>query len=61
MKLVEDLFTFTKTELLEIEFKENMVDLSIVIQNSIDNFSQLAKQKHISIIINQFGEEFVVW
>ncbi|PAD24033.1 two-component sensor histidine kinase [Niallia circulans] len=59
-RLVEDLFTFTKTELLEIEFKENMVDLSIVIQNSIDNVSQLAKQKHISIIINQFGEEFVV-
>lgn len=59
-RLVEDLFTFTKTELLEIELKENMVDLSIVVQNSIDNVSLLAQQKHISIIIHQFGKECVV-
>jgi len=59
-RLVEDLFTFTKTELLEIEIKGNTVDLSIIIQNSIDSVSLLAHQKHISIIMHQFGEECVV-
>jgi signal transduction histidine kinase len=46
-RLVEDLFTFTKTELLEMEFKESKVDLSIVLQRSIDSVSPLAHQKHI--------------
>jgi signal transduction histidine kinase len=55
-RLVEDLFTFTKTELLEMEFKENTVDLSIVIQKSIDSVSLLAHQKHISIIVYQLEE-----
>lgn len=59
-RLVEDLFTFTKTELLEMEFKENTVDLSIVLQRSIDSVSPLAYQKHISLIMHQFGEECVV-
>jgi signal transduction histidine kinase len=59
-RLVEDLFTFTKTDLLEMEFKENTVDLSIVLQKSIDSVSPPAHQKHISIIMHQFGEECVV-
>ncbi|MBP1933656.1 sensor histidine kinase [Ammoniphilus resinae] len=59
-RLVEDLFTFTKTELFEMEFKENTVDLSIVIQKSIDSVSLLAHQKHISIIVYQLGEDCVV-
>ncbi len=31
-RLVEDLFTFTKTEYLEMELNENMIDLRLVIK-----------------------------
>ena len=59
-RLVEDLFTFTKIELLETEIKENTVDLSIVLQKSIESVSPLANQKQVSIILNQFSEGCVV-
>ncbi|MFO1445059.1 HAMP domain-containing histidine kinase [Bacillus sp. Bva_UNVM-123] len=59
-RLVEDLFTFTKTEFLEMELKENKVDLSFVLQKSIDSVSPLADQKYISIIMNHIDEDCVV-
>ncbi|WP_313804669.1 HAMP domain-containing sensor histidine kinase [Cytobacillus sp.] len=59
-RLVEDLFTFTKTEMMEREFKENTVDLSYVLQKSIDSVRPLAHQKFISIIVKQFGEPCAV-
>ncbi|MCJ7841620.1 HAMP domain-containing histidine kinase [Lederbergia sp. NSJ-179] len=59
-RLVEDLFTFTKTEFLEMELKENTVDLSFVLQKSIDSVHPLAHQKHISIIVNQFDKDCMV-
>ncbi|MGN7938234.1 sensor histidine kinase [Virgibacillus sp. 6R] len=43
-----------------MKFKENTVDPSLVLQRSIDSVSPLAHQKHVSIIMHQFGEECVV-
>lgn len=59
-RLVEDLFTFTKTEYLEIEPNQNMVDLAHVLQNSIDSIKQQASQKHISIMEDRFEDDCVI-
>lgn len=59
-RLVEELFTFTKTEYLEAELQESMVDLPLVLQKSIDSLNPLARQKHISIIVEHFGQDCVV-
>jgi signal transduction histidine kinase len=48
-RLVEDLFTFTKIEYLETKLNNKTVDLKLILQNSIDSLSPLARQKHISI------------
>lgn len=49
-RLVEDLFTFTKTEYLENERNQNKVDLIDVLKKSIDSIELQATQKHISLI-----------
>lgn len=47
--LVEDLFTFTKMEHVEMKLHNQIMDVKTLMQNSIDNLIPLAKQKHISI------------
>lgn len=59
-RLVEELFTFTKTEYLDAELKENTVDLPLVLQKSIDSLIPLARKKHISIIVDHFGEDCII-
>lgn len=49
-RLVEDLFTFAKTEYQEMILSENMIDLSLVLKNSIQSLSPQAEQKDIYII-----------
>ncbi|UUZ92582.1 HAMP domain-containing histidine kinase [Paenibacillus sp. P25] len=48
-RLVEDLFTFTKVEYLEMKLQDNTIDFKLLLQRSIDSLSPLARQKHISI------------
>jgi len=48
-RLVEDLFTFTKMEHVEMKLHSQTMDVTTIIQKSIDNLSPLAQQKHISI------------
>lgn len=59
-RLVEDLFTFTKTEYLEMELKKNTVNLPILLKKSIDSLNPLAKQNNISIITNFFGGDCMI-
>lgn len=49
-RLAEELFTFAKTEYLEMELNENIIDFSLVLKNSIESLSPQAKQKDITII-----------
>lgn len=49
-RLVEDLFTFAKTEYQEMEPSEKMIDLSLVLKNSIESLSLQAQQKGISFL-----------
>jgi signal transduction histidine kinase len=48
-RLVEDLFTFTKMEYIETQLNNQSVDLTFVLQQSIDSLRPLARQKHIAI------------
>ena len=48
-RLVEDLFTFSKMEHVEMKPHNQTIDLKIIIQKSIDNLSPLARKKQISI------------
>ncbi|MET3697781.1 HAMP domain-containing protein [Bacillus oleivorans] len=59
--LVEDLFTFTKTEYMEMELKENTVNLPLVLQKSMDSLNPLARQKYISIIVNHMEDDCVIF
>lgn len=59
-RLVEDLFTFTKTDYLEIKLNENKIDLALVLMKSMDSLSPQARQKHISMIENNFADDCVV-
>ncbi|WP_088034756.1 sensor histidine kinase [Evansella clarkii] len=49
-RLAEELFTFAKTEYLEMELNENIIDFGLVLKNSIESLSPQAKQKDITII-----------
>ena len=51
-RLVEELFTFAKTEYQEMVRGENRVDLRLVLKKSIESLSPRAEQKDISIIAN---------
>lgn len=59
-RLVEDLFTFTKTEYAETELIENPIDLKQLLQRSIESLRPLAEQKHISVIANHLADDCVV-
>lgn len=59
-RLVEDLFTFTKTEYLEMELNKNTVNLPLLLQKSSDNLNPLAKQNNISIIVKKFGDDCTI-
>ncbi|MFD0695465.1 sensor histidine kinase [Paenibacillus sp. GCM10027628] len=48
-RLVEDLFTFTKMEYVEMNLHNQTVDFKLLLQKSIDSLIPLARQKHISI------------
>lgn len=56
-RLVEDLFTFAKTEYQEMILSENIIDLSLVIKNSIESLSPQAEQKDISIITDNLTRD----
>lgn len=56
-RLVEDLFTFAKTEYQEMELSEKMIDLSLVLKNSIESLSLQAQQKGISIITDHLTSD----
>ncbi|MBW8349348.1 HAMP domain-containing histidine kinase [Bacillus sp. IITD106] len=59
-RLVEDLFTFTKTEYLEMKLKKSTVNLPNLLKKSIDSLNPLAKQNNISIIAKDFGEDCMI-
>lgn len=48
-RLVEDLFTFTKMEHVEMNLHKQTIDFKLVILKSVDSLSPLARQKHITI------------
>ena len=54
-RLIEELFTFAKTEYHEMELKRSMIDLSLVLKKSIDSLSPQAQQKDISIIADNLA------
>ncbi|WP_248927584.1 sensor histidine kinase [Paenibacillus hamazuiensis] len=49
-RLVEDLFTFTKMEYLEMKLHYKSIDFKHILQQSMDSLSPQARQKHISIV-----------
>ncbi|CAM3687824.1 sensor histidine kinase [Marinicrinis lubricantis] len=59
-RLVEELFTFTKTEYLEADLKKETVNLPILLKKSIDSLNPLAKQNNISIMANYFGDDCMI-
>lgn len=54
-RLVEDLFTFSRTEYFENELNQHPVDLSQVIKQSVQSIRLQAQQKNISIVERAFG------
>lgn len=58
-RLVEDLFTFSKMEHVEMKLHNQTIDLKVIIQKSIDNLSPLAQQKHISISSHTSDDCFI--
>lgn len=59
-RLVEDLFTYTKTEYSELELKKEFVELPKLIQRAIENLSMLAQKKGSSIILDDMENNCVV-
>lgn len=59
-RLVEDLFTYTKTEYLEMELNEAMVDLPQLLQKSWESVSRLAQQKNISLIMKDLEDDCII-
>ncbi len=56
-RLVEDLFTFAKTEYPEMKLSETIIDLNLVLKNSIESLSPQAEQKDISIIADHLTND----
>ena len=48
-RLVEDLFTFTKMEHVQMDLHNQKIDFKLIILKSIDSLSPLARQKNLSI------------
>ncbi|MBU5442925.1 MULTISPECIES: cell wall metabolism sensor histidine kinase WalK [unclassified Paenibacillus] len=59
-RLVEDLFTFTKTEYAQAEIVDNAIDLKLLLLRSIESLSPLAQQKHISLIANHLADDCII-
>lgn len=59
-RLVEDLFTFTKIEYLEAELNKNTIDFKLILQKAIDSLNPLARQKHISVIMDHSADDFTI-
>lgn len=59
-RLVEDLFNFTKMEYVETELNKSTTDLKLLLQRSVDSLEPLARQKHISIIVNHSADDCMV-
>lgn len=58
-RLVEDLFTFSKMEHVEMKLHNQTIDLKVIIQKSIHNLSPLAQEKHISISNHSSDDCFI--
>ncbi|RTR35410.1 sensor histidine kinase [Robertmurraya yapensis] len=56
-RLVEELFTFAKTEYQEMILSENIIDLSHVLKNSIESLSHQAEKKDITIIADNLTSD----
>lgn len=56
-QLVENLFTFAKTEYQEMKLTEKIIDLSLVLKNSIESLRLKAQQKGISIIADNLTSD----
>lgn len=56
-RLVEELFTFVKTEDQVIELNGDMVDLSLVLKNSIESLVPRAQQKNLSLIADNMASD----
>ncbi|WP_277679328.1 sensor histidine kinase [Gracilibacillus dipsosauri] len=59
-RLVEELFTYTKTEYLNIELEKIKVDLASIVQRSIGSLETQAERKFISIRAGGFDENCLV-
>lgn len=59
-RLVEELFTYTKAEYLNIELEKIKVDLASIVQRSIGSLETQAERKFISIRAGGFGENCLV-
>ncbi|TYA14801.1 HAMP domain-containing histidine kinase [Paenibacillus faecis] len=58
-RLVEDLFTFTKMEHVEMNLHNQTIDFKHIILKSVDSLSPLARQKNISISSHTADDCFI--
>jgi signal transduction histidine kinase len=58
-RLVEDLFTYTKMEHVEMNVHNQTIDFKFIILKSVDNLSPLARQKNISISSHTADDCFI--
>ncbi|MGF7015750.1 ATP-binding protein [Ornithinibacillus bavariensis] len=56
-RLVEDLFTYTKTDYLEVKLNKSTVFLTQLIQLSIENLTPNAQEKNIAIVLNKSEDD----
>lgn len=59
-RLVEDLFTFTKTEYLETELNKSTIDLAHILRKTIDSLTPLARDKRLSITANLLSDDCLI-
>ncbi|MBB2482886.1 HAMP domain-containing histidine kinase [Bacillus sp. APMAM] len=59
-RLVEELFTYTKMEYLEMDLNKKLIDLKHVLLKSLDSLRLRAQQKNISIIMNDFQDDCMI-
>ncbi|MFH5186333.1 sensor histidine kinase [Paenibacillus sp. TAB 01] len=58
-RLVEDLFTFTKMENVEMNLQNQTIDFNLIILKSIESLSPQARQKNISILSHTVDDCFI--
>lgn len=59
-RLVEELFAFTKTEYLKSDLQKEAINLSVLLQRSIDSLNPSAKQKNIALIPAHFDNDCMI-